>query len=308
MSDISQAEYKRTKISVAIIARDEADQLPKCLESVKGLDEIVIGVDTRTTDNTKEVALKYTDKVYDLVWEEDFSKARNFVIEKCTGEWVLIIDADEWLEDIDGLRHACKHCPEDVPCIGFDLFSKGRKTSSSGRLIRKDVRYRWIIHEYPNVTKTMFTKHRIHHEKSPSHNLDPDRNLRLLERAVKQDPLPRYKYYLGVEYMQKKIYDKAFETLKEYISVATQTSEKNDAILLMGWILLLYKKYEEAKSCLLEVFFANPYNECAIALLGRMSTRYKDRWEEIRKGADNRDCLFHRKMPDIQRGDSIEKI
>lgn len=293
-------------ISVAMIVKDEAEVLEKCLESVKTLDEIVI-VDTGSSDNTKDIARKYTDKVYDFKWCDDFSKARNFALDKCTQEWRLILDADEWLEGTDGLRHACKYCPPDVEGISFELFTNDKKTCVSTRMVRKGVKYKWAIHEYPDIKKTMNTKHRVYHKKSPSHGLDPDRNLRMLEKAMKDEPCPRYRYYLGVEYMQKKMYDKAFETLKTYVKESNYPAEKNDAILLMAWVLLIYKKPEAAKACLLEVLFNNPYCECAIRLLERLSPEpYKGRWADFAAGADNRDCLFIREVPYIKPKEKTE--
>jgi len=55
-------------------------------------------VDTGSTDRTKEIAMKYTDKVYDFKWVNDFSKARNFFTSKATDDWILVIDADEFVD------------------------------------------------------------------------------------------------------------------------------------------------------------------------------------------------------------------
>ncbi|MCP6652311.1 glycosyltransferase, partial [Klebsiella pneumoniae] len=68
------------------------------LDSVKAVvDEIVI-VDTGSVDKTIEIAKSYTDKVYSYSWQGDFSAARNFAINQCSCEWILSLDADEWLE------------------------------------------------------------------------------------------------------------------------------------------------------------------------------------------------------------------
>ena len=108
-------------ISVCVIAKNEADVLGRCLESVKGLDEIVV-VDTGSTDNTKEIAKRYTDNVYDFVWCDDFSKARNFAIEQCTSDWILILDADEYLPTIEGIY---KLCNDKFEAITMDVLTDG---------------------------------------------------------------------------------------------------------------------------------------------------------------------------------------
>lgn len=84
------------KLSVGIITYNEQRNLPKTLEAVKGLaDEIVI-VDSLSTDNTVEIAKNYGADVYSEKWK-GFGPQKNSVIDKCKGEWILLIDADEEL-------------------------------------------------------------------------------------------------------------------------------------------------------------------------------------------------------------------
>lgn len=64
---------------------------------VNFVDEITI-VDTGTGDNTKTIASEFTDKIYDFKWCNDFSKARNFSISKASNDWILVLDADEFLQ------------------------------------------------------------------------------------------------------------------------------------------------------------------------------------------------------------------
>jgi tetratricopeptide (TPR) repeat protein len=82
-------------LSLCAIVKNEEVHLPRCLESVRGLvDEIVI-VDTGSTDRTEEVARSFGARVYHFPWQDDFSLARNVSLEHATGEWVLVLDADE---------------------------------------------------------------------------------------------------------------------------------------------------------------------------------------------------------------------
>ena len=70
------------KISLCMIVRDEEEVLERCLESIADcVDEIVI-VDTGSVDRTKEIAQRFTDKIYDFQWVDDFSAARNFDFSK----------------------------------------------------------------------------------------------------------------------------------------------------------------------------------------------------------------------------------
>lgn len=86
-------------ISVCMIVKNEEKVLERCLDSLKGIwDELII-VDTGSTDITKEIAYKYTDKVYDFVWVNDFAKARNFSFSKATCDFIYTADADEILDE-----------------------------------------------------------------------------------------------------------------------------------------------------------------------------------------------------------------
>jgi len=105
-------------ISACMIVKNEREHLPRCLESIKGLvDEIVI-VDTGSTDNTVEIAESFGARIYHHKWENDFAKARNISIEYGTGDWIFIIDADEELE------------PDDLPLLQSTLYETDFKALS----------------------------------------------------------------------------------------------------------------------------------------------------------------------------------
>ena len=87
------------RISVCMIVKNEEDILKRCLDSLKGIwDELII-VDTGSTDATKAVAAEYTDKIYDFKWTGNFSDARNFAFSKAGMEYIYSADADEVLDD-----------------------------------------------------------------------------------------------------------------------------------------------------------------------------------------------------------------
>ncbi len=91
-------------ISLCMIVKNEEKILDRCLKSVADLvDEIVIA-DTGSTDATKEIARRYTDKIYDFPWIDDFSAARNYVFSKATQEYIYSADADEVLSPENRLR------------------------------------------------------------------------------------------------------------------------------------------------------------------------------------------------------------
>ncbi len=86
-------------ISLCMIVKDEEKVLARCLDSISDLMDEIIIVDTGSTDDTKKIAAKYTDKIYDFEWTNDFSKARNFAFSKATKEYIYSADADELLTE-----------------------------------------------------------------------------------------------------------------------------------------------------------------------------------------------------------------
>ena len=91
-------------ISLCMIVKNEEAVLARCLDSLKGLMDEIIIVDTGSTDNTKEIAKKYTDLVYDFSCCDDFAAARNFSFSKATKEYIYAPDADEVLDETNRKR------------------------------------------------------------------------------------------------------------------------------------------------------------------------------------------------------------
>ncbi|MBQ9607279.1 MAG: glycosyltransferase family 2 protein [Lachnospiraceae bacterium] len=85
-------------ISVCLIVKNEEDLLARCLDSLKAIADETVIVDTGSTDGTKKIAEKYTSKIYDFEWIDDFAAARNFAFSKCTGDYIYSADADEIID------------------------------------------------------------------------------------------------------------------------------------------------------------------------------------------------------------------
>ena len=83
------------RISCCMIVKDEEKVLARCLDSIADLMDEIIIVDTGSTDRTKEIARKYTDKIYDFKWIQDFSAARNYAFSLAKMEYIYTADADE---------------------------------------------------------------------------------------------------------------------------------------------------------------------------------------------------------------------
>ena len=100
MAEPSQPRPKteRTKLSVVIITRNEELNIRRCLESVKWAEEIVV-VDQFSTDRTQEICREYTSHIHQRDMVDGFGPQKQFGVGHATQDWILSIDADEWLSD-----------------------------------------------------------------------------------------------------------------------------------------------------------------------------------------------------------------
>lgn len=109
-------------LSLCMIVRNEAEFLERCLASVAPhVDEIII-IDTGSADETKEIAARFTANVFDFSWTNDFAKARNAAIAKASSPWIMMLDADEYLEvqDLSELRALLRGLSTEIP-VGLVL-------------------------------------------------------------------------------------------------------------------------------------------------------------------------------------------
>ncbi|MGH9426892.1 MAG: glycosyltransferase family 2 protein, partial [Terriglobia bacterium] len=92
---------RRPKLSLCMIVKNEQRWLEDCLNSVKELVDEMIIVDTGSRDNTVEIAQRFGARLFDHPWSGDFSEARNHSLGSATGDWILVLDADEKLAQRD---------------------------------------------------------------------------------------------------------------------------------------------------------------------------------------------------------------
>ncbi|MBD3881533.1 tetratricopeptide repeat protein [Phormidium tenue FACHB-886] len=102
------------RLSFCMIVKNEAENLPRCLNSVKAAADELIILDTGSTDATIAIAQSFGAQVYQSTWTNDFSVARNEALRYVTGDWVLVLDADEvFVADVmPSLRQAMQ--PETI--------------------------------------------------------------------------------------------------------------------------------------------------------------------------------------------------
>jgi tetratricopeptide (TPR) repeat protein len=107
------------QLSLCMIVRDEAQDLPRCFQSVQGVVDEAIVVDTGSTDETIAIAQEHGATVHELAWQHDFAAARNHALQFAQGEWILVLDADEVL--LSGCIAELKAAIQDPDMIAITL-------------------------------------------------------------------------------------------------------------------------------------------------------------------------------------------
>ncbi len=200
-----------------MIVRDEEALLPGALQSVRAIaDELVVGIDDRTTDRTETIARAAGCRIHRFQWVDDFAAVRNIGLNKASKDWVLVIDADERLTPWgEGMIRAVLRRPDPritgyaFQCAITTLDGRTQETDvTSARLWRNDnaLRYSDCVHEQiarngkpvpTGVLRGGVGMVHYGYDPSLSKKRDKDqRNLRLLEKRLADHPEDRYVAYL----------------------------------------------------------------------------------------------------------------
>jgi glycosyltransferase involved in cell wall biosynthesis len=277
------------KLSAAIIVKNEEACFEKCLKSIKDIDEIVV-VDTGSTDNTIEIAKRYTDKIYHFKWCDDFAKARNFAKSKCTGDWIFTIDADhQLLTSMDKFKVEVEKANEKSLYIKSKA---GTGWNYRAAIYKNDPDIQWVgkVHETINVKTHQVADAEIHYDYSVNHKNDPERNLRIL---LTMEQTPRTLFYTGREYYDLRQFEKAIEMFDKYLKVSTWLSERAEAYYSKALCLWFLYRGDEARTTIFEAIKINPEMKKALILCSQMHYEpWKSKWLHLSKAANNQDVIF----------------
>ncbi len=276
-------------ISVCIITKNEAEHLDKCLEALKPYPFEIVVVDTGSTDNSKEIARKYTDKVFDFEWVRDFSAARNYSISRASHNMILVLDTDEFLIefDFDEVQRLISEHPKSVGLIKrLDYFETDGEKHCQTTIIdrffnRKYYHYERPIHEILVPTANI---------KTTSYNLPivadhvgyvgsaeklfekAMRDIELLLPEIEKNPNEPYYYFqMAQSYLCMREHEKAFIYFQKAMERNPSPEEDYTRILVCNYgnILLDKNKAEEVRALL---SFYNHYSDNAdyLCMIGVM--------------------------------------
>jgi len=303
-------------LTISLLISNRPETVRKCIESILPiLDAIpseLILTDTSKDPKMNALCHEYTDQVYEFDWVKDFSKARNFGLERAKGEWFMFLDDDEWFVDVQGFidffqsgeykeyGHADyltrnfydPECTQYGDCWVSRMFRRD-----------EDIRYEGIVHEIftPVRGKKKYIHCTTHHigyiflteEKRKAHS---ERNITLLFEQLKVNPTNlRWQGQLVLEYRFRADWEnevsfcreclegaKTFSTFEEYNYLGTFY-----AGLIEG--LFYLKKYEESIHVCQQALEDKRSTELAKALYYlRLAENYVmlDEWVKVKKNAN----------------------
>jgi len=270
----------RPRLSLCMIVKDEDKRLPRCLESVAGVVDEIIVVDTGSSDATRGIAAQAGARVFDFEWRDDFAAARNYSLEQATGDWVLFLDADEELiaEDRGRLRQLLTRPDVEgyrLTLVSFVGEEAGADTvvNNALRLFRRRPEYRFkgAIHEQilwslqERGGKIESGRVRVNHygyllgvteEKGKV-----ERNLEILRAELEQSPDDSFnRFNLGTEYVRLERYEEALAEYQRAFMTLPNLSIGFASMLLRNIVLCLknLSRYDEALKVLEDALEAYP--------------------------------------------------
>lgn len=251
-------------LSLCMIVKDEIDFIQGCLEKVSPfVDEMVI-VDTGSTDGTLEFLKSYDCKLYEFQWCNDFSKARNFSVSKATNDWIIFIDADEYITEfnIEEIKNFTKSTyKEYLGNIAIKSYSKNYVNFEVQHLARvfNKKQYAFIrdIHEGPAPKYNFIPKvinlpiavdhfgylDEVREKKNKNYNY-----IEYLERSINNKYDPYLVKHLAGSHLNNKDFEKCIEIIDTIINNKSLENEYyfSDAVTIKLKACIGSKNYKRA--------------------------------------------------------------
>lgn len=187
-------------ISLCMIVKNEEKTLERCLRSVDGIPDEIVIVDTGSEDATKAVAGRFTSRILDFEWIDDFAAARNYSFAQATMDYILWLDADDVLlpEDRTKLLELKTTLSPTVDAVSMAYhytFDESNNVSQSNRRFRlvktsKDFTWVGVVHEDLVAKGNSYTYFDsdivVTHQKPAGRSSSSRRNLLIYERHLAQ--------------------------------------------------------------------------------------------------------------------------
>lgn len=260
------------KISLCMIVKNEEKYLERCLNSVRTLVDEIIIVDTGSSDKTIAIAKKFTSKIYNYDWNNDFAAARNFSFSKAKHEYIMWLDADDVFpqNQLQLFLKMKENLNENFIKIKYitkiDKDGNHKESIYRARIVKRG-KYHWEGKVHEVIPVNYSDSHLVWEEIFILHNPDEYKikplYLKIFEEIENQEQFDdRMFYHYGRELMLNKNYDKAILIFLKIKKNSFYEIKKNYYI---GECFYYQQKYLEAINYLLKISVKNSDICCTIA-------------------------------------------
>jgi len=304
-----QGNTTKGSLAVSMIVRNEEKNIVRCLLSVKPIADEMIVVDTGSSDRTRDIAKALGAQVYDLPWSGDFAAARNFSLSKATAAWVLSLDADEVISELDHARlkevlRASKPAAYSIVTRNYtkQVGSQGF-ISNNGAYPREEAGMGW----FPSEKVRLFPNQRAICFENPVHEF--------VEGTVRKAGLPIHPADIPVHHYGRLDAERLAEKGESYYLIGKKKLEEkggNDPKALFELAVQAgeLKKFEEARLLFEKLVSLNPRYPFALFNLGFTYMElglYQEALETTRKAYDldpeHKECSINYAHCEIVSGD-----
>ncbi|MEW6546903.1 MAG: glycosyltransferase [Bacillota bacterium] len=291
-----------SSLGLAMIVRDEQENLRRCLESVRPIVDQIVVVDTGSCDNTVAVAEELGAEVVRHDWRQDFAAARNASLARLSTDWVIVLDADECLtaSSYPVIRRAILNPSVDgflldIINVTGEILVSGALVHSSVRLFRRrsGFQYEGCLHEQvaPSILRNggrirplpgASILHYGYLGAMVSARDKKQRNLAIVRRQVEEDPRNAFAHFnLGMECLRQGDRPRAIKAFRRSFRLLPGLDASYAPALLknLAACLLEEEKYQDA-SALLELAEEVYPDYVDLALLRGIALNRMKRYEE----------------------------
>lgn len=261
-------------ISVCIITKNESEYLKECLRALSKYPFEIVVVDTGSTDDSVNIAKKYTDKVFSFEWCDDFAAARNYSVSMAANDVVMIVDTDEFVQDLDYDRFmdVVNRNSHKVGRIKLNnVYSRNGILHSTNEKLsrifdRRLYTYAGRVHEqivridgemYETYEAPVEYRHVGYDGDESKLREKAERNISLLEKELESGEDAYLRYQIGKSYYMLAEYDKARENFEiaTGFDLDSRLEYVVDLVVSYGYTLVNTGRAAEA------LMFENLYDE-----------------------------------------------
>lgn len=284
---------RKVTLSHTTIVKNEQKVIGRCLDSIKGIIDEFIIVDTGSEDNTVKIIEEKVGKCYHTKWTGDYATARNYGVERCTSDWILVQDADEHmtLESAKILKDILAETPENIWEIL--VIVQDYKDESmiplyrlyGHRLFRNRKGIKWSGKGHEALTtplnhRTRNSKIVVMHDKTPNaaSPIPPKPNesaqvfvSNFLKSIAKNPKDARSMFYLANTYMGQCRYNEAIQMYHTYLGVSGWNDERYQARLFCARCYKILGELENARKMIIDAYEERDDRNEGDLLLGELA-------------------------------------